>query len=76
MHPLVGDLSSLKEAELENKINELTRKYFITNNVEVRSQISAVIDTYKEQLNIRRQAEWQKMMDSRNKDLDKLIKVS
>ena len=75
MHPLVGDLSSLKDAELEAKVNELTRKYFSTRNIEVQQQMVLVLDTYKEELNNRRQREYEKMMNSRNKDLDKLINV-
>ena len=76
MHPLVGDLSSLKDAELENKINDLTRKYFSTHNFEIQSQIVLVLDTYKEELANRRTAEYNKMMNNRDKGLDKLINVS
>lgn len=75
MHPLVGDLSHFKDSELEDKTNELTRKYFSTSNPEVQYQISMVLDSYKNELNNRRQREYEKMMNSRNKDLDKLIKV-
>jgi len=76
MHPLINDLTSLKDGELENKISELTRKYFSTHNFELQQQISMVIDTYKEELSKRRQAEYEKLMQSRNKDLDKLINVN
>jgi hypothetical protein len=76
MHPLVGDLSHFKDSELEDKTNELTRKYFSTYNPEVQYQISMVLESYKNELNNRRQREYEKMMTSRNKDLDKLIKVS
>jgi lipopolysaccharide biosynthesis regulator YciM len=75
MHPLINDLTGIKETELENKINELTRKYFQTHNFELQQQISMAIDTYREELSKRRQAEYEKMMQTRNKDLDKLIKV-
>ena len=75
MHPLVDTFSNLKDSEIETKINDLTKKYFMTYNPGVQAQISAVLDSYKEELSNRRQAEWQKMMDSRNKDLDKLINV-
>ena len=75
MHPLVGDLSQLKDSELENKINELSKKYFSTPNVDVRAQIVLVLDTYKEELSNRRRAEYEKMMQSRDKNLDKLINV-
>ena len=76
MHPLVGDLSSLKDSELELRLNDLTRKYFTTRNFELQRQMSMVIDTYKEELSVRKQKEYEKMMQSRNKDLDKLINVS
>ena len=76
MHPLIGNLSSLKDSELENKINDLTRKYFTSHNFEVQSQIVMVLDTYKEELVNRRTAEYNKMMNNRDKGLDKLINVS
>lgn len=76
MHPLAGDLSSLKDSELENKINDLTRKYFLTKNFNVQQQISALLDTYKAETSKRRQAEYEKMMSSRDKGLDKLINIS
>ena len=76
MHPLISDLSTIKDSELEEKINELTKKYFLTHNYEVQHQIVLVLDTYKEELAKRQQAAYEKMMKSRNKDLDKLIKVN
>lgn len=76
MHPLVNDLSSLKTAELETRVNELTRKYFATHNFDLQQQVVMVLETYKEELARRQREEYEKMMKSRNKDLDKLIKVN
>ena len=76
MHPLVDNLSSLTISELENKVSELTRKYFATHNFELQQQIVMVLETYKEELAKRQRQEYEKMMSSRNKDLDKLIKVN
>ena len=76
MHPLAGDLSEIKDSELETKLGDLTRKYFQTQNVEVRNQISMLLDTYKEELGKRRQAAYEKMMSNRDKGLDKLINVN
>lgn len=76
MHPLVTDLTSLKDGELEEKINELTKKYFMAHNYELQHQIVLVLDVYKEELAKRQQDAYNKMMNSRNKDLDKLINVS
>lgn len=76
MHPLIENLSSLKDSELESKINDLTRKYFMVYNPGVQAQIIAALDSYKEELNTRRRLEYEKMMNSRDKGLDKLINVN
>lgn len=76
MHPLAGDFSGMKDSELESKITDLTNKYFMTANTGVKSQISALLDTYKEELGKRQKAAWDKMMANRDKSLDKLVKIS
>jgi hypothetical protein len=45
-------------------------------NPGVQAQISAVLDSYKEELSNRRRAEYEKMMNNRDKGLDKLINVN
>lgn len=76
MHPLLNDFSNLKDSELEEKIGDLTRKYFQTINVDLKNQISMVLNSYKEELTKRRQASLNRMMQNRDKSLDKLIKVN
>lgn len=76
MHPLIDNLSRLKDSELENTINELTRKYFMARNPGVQAQIVSALDTYKEELNLRRQREYENMINNRDKGLDKLINVN
>jgi len=76
MHPLAQEMAGVKDVELEAKLNDLTKKYFLTQNVGVKQQISLLIDTYKEELNSRRMAEYEKMMNNREKGLDKLINIS
>ena len=75
MHPLITNLENLKTSELEVKVNELSRKYFMAANSDVRMQISMMLDSYKEALDTRRRQEYDRMMAERNKDLDKLIKI-
>lgn len=75
MHPLVN-LTEMKDSDLETKISDLTNKYFMTSNIEVRSQMIMVLDSYKEELSKRRQASLKKMMENRDKNLDKLINIS
>jgi hypothetical protein len=77
MHPLSGDLANIKDSELDNKISDLTKKYFMTRNPGVQTQISALLDSYKEEQRKRQQLALKKMMDNnRDKGLDKLINIS
>ena len=76
MHPLITNLSNIKDSELDTKINDLTRKYFATSNFELQQQIIMVLETYKEELGNRKRLEYENMMKSRDKGLDKLINVS
>jgi hypothetical protein len=76
MHPLAGNLSEIKDGDLENKIFDLSKKYFQTPNMDVRNQISMLLETYKEELSKRRRESLEKMMSNRDKKLDNLINVS
>ena len=76
MHPLINNLSEMKDAEIEAKISDLGKKYFMSNNIGLREQIAAVLDTYKEEMANRRRNEWQKMQENREKGLDKLININ
>jgi hypothetical protein len=76
MHPLITNLSEMKDAEIEAKITELGKKYFMTQNFGLQQQISAVLETYKEEMATRRRNEWQRMMENREKGLDKLININ
>jgi hypothetical protein len=76
MHPLSGTLENFKDSELESKIGDLTKKYFMTYNTDMKNQIVMLLETYNEELSKRRQRALKQMMDSRDKNLDKLIRVS
>ena len=77
MHPLLNNLSNLTDNELEEKIIDLTRKYWKTNNPEVQNQISITIDTFKvEQEERRTKQKVQQNELSDDNSLDNLIKVS
>jgi ribonuclease D len=74
MHPLIGDLKEVKDADLEAKIGDLTKKYFMTGNPEIRQQMVLVLNSLKEELARRQQEALAKIMA--NKNLDKLVKVN
>jgi uncharacterized protein YbjQ (UPF0145 family) len=76
MHPLSGDFEKFKDSEIETKIQELSRKYFMTHNYDVQQQISMILNDYNQELSKRRQAALEKMMKTADKSIDNLIKVN
>ena len=76
MHPLINNLSDLKDIEIENKILELSKKYYQTYNGNLQYQIRLMLDVYNEELRSRRTKLLQQQLENRNQDLDKLIKVN
>lgn len=76
MHPLAGDFAGIKDSELESKIGDLTRKYFMTHNTDVKTQIGMLLETYKMELGSRRQAALEQLAKNSEKSLDNLIKVN
>jgi hypothetical protein len=76
MHPLLDNLSDLKDLELESKILDLSKKYWQTRNSDVQYQIRLLLDSYNEELRVRRSKALQQQLENRNQDLDKLIKVN
>ena len=76
MHPLAGDFEKLKDSEIESKIQDLSRKYFMTYNSDVQQQISMILNDYNQELSKRRQAALEKMMKTADKSIDKLVKVN
>jgi hypothetical protein len=76
IHPLAEDFGQLKDIEIENKLQELSRKYWQTTNPSVKQQISIFIDLYRTELNVRRSKQLEQVYQKRDKDLDSLVKVS
>lgn len=75
-HPLAGNLNSFKDTELESKIQDLTKKYFMTINPSVQMQISLLLDEYRSELATRRDQKLKDEYQKRDKDLDNLINVN
>ena len=72
LHPLEEDLSIYSNQELEQKITELTKKYFRQSNPQVKQQMQQLLDMYKIELRERIQKEQRQKL---NLDLDKLINI-
>ena len=73
-HPLEGDLSTLKDQDVENKLIELNKKYHAAARLGSRdllTQLSTFITIYRQEL-AKRHAEKMKSTDS---ELGQLINV-
>ncbi len=75
IHPLAEDFTNLKDSEIEERIHELSKKFYMSSNPQVQRQISLFLDLYQEELRARRSRMWQQQYQNRDKDLDNLIKV-
>lgn len=75
MNPFVDGASELSEAQLIDKIEDLSRKYFMTSNPQVREQMASILDIYKLEFE-ERKVRTQQKQDDDNKDLDNLININ
>lgn len=74
-HPFEGDLSLLKDNEVEDRLQDLTKKYFVAQrmgNNQMLTQISTFVTIYRQELSRRYQSKLQSQTD---RDLDQLINV-
>jgi hypothetical protein len=73
-HPLEGDLSELKDTEIEQKLIELNKKYYAAARMGSRdllTQLSTFITIYRDELSNR----YARKLKSDDNDLDQLINV-
>tara|TARA_X000000368_G_scaffold414925_1_gene405692 strand:- start:1194 stop:1424 length:231 start_codon:yes stop_codon:yes gene_type:complete len=75
IHPFSEDTADLSVNELHDKVAELSKKYFQTQNPQVKEQISTFIEFYKQEARIKEEKQRQEEQNG-NLDLDNLINVS
>jgi len=75
-NPLVDDFKKLSDAEVEEKISELGRKYWMTQNPQVQQQIATILEMYRQEAQTRRAIQYQKSQDDDDNDLDSLININ
>jgi hypothetical protein len=74
-HPLEGDLTLLKDNEIEEKLFELNKKYYQAyrlGNQDLLTQVAIFVNIYKDELNRRNAIRLNGQLDG---DLDQLINV-
>ena len=77
-HPLISDPRKIKDQDLEDKIQELSKKYHLAARMGqggVCSQILSALEMYKTESERRRIESMNALMKKQNKDLDDLINV-
>jgi hypothetical protein len=77
-NPLLPDLSTLKNDDVDNKITELMQKYFVASKFGqsgLMQQISVILEVYRNEQSRRQQEANKKLMQNRNQDLDEFIKI-
>jgi len=74
-NPLIDSLSDLSVNELTNKIDELSRKYFMSSNPDIQLQIQLILEMYNSELRVR-QSKDMKNIENGDKSLDNLINIS
>ena len=76
LHPFSEDTKDLTVSELQEKLSDLSKKYFQTLNPQVKEQIGTFIEFYKQEILIKEQKLRQEEQKNGDLDLDNLIKVS
>jgi len=77
-NPLLPDLSTLKNEDLDNKITELMQKYFTASKFGhggVMNQITVILEAYKDEQRRRQDAARKKLIQNTNQDLGEFIKI-
>ena len=79
-NPFIDSLSELSTNELNQKIQEISKKHFLaqrsTSNPEVQHQLLTILNMYKEEVFTRREKELLNQNEIGKDDLDKLINIS
>ena len=78
INPLIDNLDGFTLQELDQKVSDLQRKYFMTPNPQVQAQIANVLDIYRLEQQDRRLKEMMRQQNDENGEnsLDKLINIS
>lgn len=77
-HPFEGDLSKLKDSEVESKLQELTRKYYQASrlgNQELLTQLSTFVTIYRDEMRMRQARALSPNNTVTNEDLGQFINV-
>ena len=75
LHPFSEDTKDLSISQMHDKVQDLTKKYFQTNNTEIKAQIQTFIEYYTQEIIVKEQEEKKQQQQIGDIDLDKLINI-
>ena len=77
LNPLITDLTQYTAQQVEDRLFDLQRKYFLTQNSYLQEQIQTAIEIYQEELSTRRIIEAHRQRENNGQTgLDNLINIS
>lgn len=77
INPLITEIESLSDSEIDQKIGDLQKKYFISKNPQVKDQLLNILNIYREEAKARQQKAYAKMnQNNDDSDLDSLININ
>lgn len=75
-NPLVDSFEDLNDTQLQEKIQDLSRRYFQTRNPELQNQIIVMLDMFKQEQTARLYKKQNSDNDDEDSDLDNLININ
>ena len=75
IHPFSEDTANMTVSDMHEKLADLSKKYFQTQNPQVREQIQTFIEFYKQEVRIKEEKQKQEEQNG-DLDLDNLINIS
>jgi hypothetical protein len=73
-NPLADNFEDLTDSQIQEKIQDLTRRYYQTRNPELQNQIAVMLDMFRQEQTTRMYK--QKQQDDDDPDLDNLININ
>jgi len=73
-NPLADSFDDLTDSQIQEKVQDLTRRYYQTSNPGLQSQIAVMLDMFRQEQTTRMYR--QKQQDDDDPDLDNLININ
>jgi len=73
-NPLADSFEDLTDSQIQEKVQDLTRRYYQTSNPGLQNQIAVMLDMFRQEQTLRMYR--QKQQDDDDPDLDNLININ